>query len=92
MVNPMRLRTLAVTAALLWVAVTLVLLTAQWSLSCTIDGQGANGIDCFQENAMPHAGSAPARWFGFVPLALAWATVTGLMVWSAIAMRRRSSR
>jgi hypothetical protein len=88
MVIPANTRTVAIAAAVLWLAVTVVLLTAHWSLSCTVDGQDAGGIDCLQENTMPHAGSAPASWFGFVPLALLWLTLSGVLVWCARVARR----
>jgi hypothetical protein len=81
-------RRIAAVAAVFWLAVTVTLATAHWSLSCTVDGNDANGIDCLQENAMPHAGSAPASWFGFVPLVLLWLAVSSVLVWCALAARR----
>ena len=86
---PSNTRPIAAAAAVLWLTVTIVLLTAHWSLSCTLDGQDAGGIDCLQENTIPHAGSAPASWFGFVPLALLWIVLSGVLVWCALAARRR---
>jgi hypothetical protein len=88
-IPPTRLRTIAVAAIVLWLVVTVVLLSAHWSLSCTIDGQVASGIDCLGEDATPHAGSAPARWFGFVPLAIVWAAATAALLWCAVTARRR---
>jgi hypothetical protein len=82
-------RTIAAAAVVLWLAVTVVLLTAHWSLSCTVDGQSAGGIDCLGKNGMPDAGSAPASWFGFVPLVLLWVAATAALAWCAVAARRR---
>ena len=84
-----RVRAVAAAATVLWVAVTLMLATGQWSLSCRVDGQDAGGIDCLQWNAMPAAGSAPASWFGFVPLVLLWGAASVVIVWCAVAARRR---
>ena len=89
MVIPANTRAIAIAAGVLWLAVTLVMLTGHWSLTCTLDGQDANGIDCFQENTIPHAGSAPASWFGFVPLVLVWVAASAALVWCVVAVRRR---
>jgi hypothetical protein len=88
MVIPTRQRAIAALAVVLWLAVTVTLLTAHWSLSCTVDGQDAGGIDCLGFDTMPQAATAPARWFGFGPLLVLWAAASAALVWSAILARR----
>jgi hypothetical protein len=77
-------------AAAACVASVVLLLSAEWTLSCTVDGQSLGGIDCLQANTVPQTVSSPAGSIGFLPLVAACllsATVLALV--AAYALRKR---
>jgi hypothetical protein len=76
---PRHLVALAGLAAAVWLATVAMVLTADWFLTCTVDGQQLGGIDCFQTYVLPQTESEPAAWFGFLPLAIAWLLATGTL-------------
>jgi hypothetical protein len=86
----LRIRGLAIVAAAIWIAVVVVAPSADWSLTCTVHGQSLGGVDCLQnDGAIPQTPSAPASWFGFILLAVAWciSSVT-LAAFAFVALRR----
>jgi hypothetical protein len=77
-------------AAAACVASGVLLLSAEWTLSCTVDGQSLGGIDCFQANTVPQTISSPAGSIGFLPLVAAClVSATVLALVAAYALRKR---
>ena len=83
---------IAAVAAAVLIAATAILVTGDWSVECRLDGARETGIDCFQTNAMPESGSAPARWVGFAPLAAAWLVAITTLAVCLLRLVRRSAR
>jgi hypothetical protein len=74
----------------IWLASTVMLLSAEWTLSCTVQGQPLGGSDCLQANAAAETDSAPASSIGFLPLvACCLLSATVLAVLAAFAFRAR---
>jgi hypothetical protein len=78
-------------AGMTWITATVLLATGDWYLACKQDGQSIGGIDCLQYlPGSAQAGSEPASSVGFVPLTLAWATASlVLLLLLFLSIRRR---
>jgi hypothetical protein len=83
-VRSKRLLYVALVAAVVWVAALVILVNADWTLTCTVRGHPLGGIDCLQTNTVPAASSGPASWFGFVPLALTWLCASAVVLTCAV--------
>jgi hypothetical protein len=64
-----------------WLGSLLGLLLSEWYLECSVDGQQVGGIDCIQ--VFPdgvQTDDRVGRWFGFVPLVVAFGLSTVLLI------------